>query len=255
MEAFELVKPGRKELLLEGLDQVLGREAARSVYDRIVHRIGEEPVTVLGAGDRGVAYGLPSGKVLKITSDEGELRAMNLLRGHGQPNLVQVFDAFFVPVPGAELIPVGTPKRGVGAIVREAVDDTVADSGGAYRKLDSLLRELTISGNDLFIRRRKGGMPERQAAWEAMIHIRERLADEPPKELMPGDRLLLPGILAAIDELLNLGIYVVDFQGSNVGLILGRPALFDLSLASVPKTSPDIQLGHPLSGGLLDDDP
>lgn len=255
MEAFELVKPQEHELLLEGLAQALGREAARSVYSRIVRRIGEEPVTVLGSGDKGVVYGLPSGKVLKVTSDEGELRAMNLLRAHAQPNLVQVFDAFFVPVPGAELVPAGTPKRGVGAIVREAVDDTVAESGGAYRKLDSLLRELTFSGNDLYNKRRRAGMHERQAAWEAMIHIRERLAEEPPKNLMPGDRLLLPGILAAIDELINLGIYVVDFKGSNVGLILGRPALFDLSLASVPKTAPDIQLGHPLSGGLMDAHP
>lgn len=255
MEAFELVKPGRKELLLEGLVPPLGRDAARGVYDRIVHCIGEEPVTVLGSGDRGVAYGLPSGKVLKITSDEGELRAMNLLRGHAQPNLVQVFDVFFVPVPGAELVPAGSPKRGVGAIVREAVDDTVAESGGAYRKLDSLLRELTVVGNDYFLKRRRGGTHERQAAWEAMIHVRERLAEEPPKNLMPGDRMLLPGILAAIDELINLGIYVVDFQGSNVGLILGRPALFDLSLASVPKTAPDIELGHPLSGGLMDAHP
>lgn len=247
MEEFYLVKPYEHVLLREGLDRAVGGKAfvADKIYRRIVDKVGEEPVTVLGSGDKGVVYGLPSGKVLKVTSDEGELRAMNLLRGRRHPNLAQVFDVFVVPIPGSEEAwkKPGAQKRGVGVIVREAVDDTISDSG-AYRALDRRLRENTFRGNDTFIRRRQSVGP-RQALWEAMIQFTQDLDEDPDKDMLPTDRRLVPGIKDALEELLALGIYVVDVKGSNVGLIEDRPVLFDLSLASVPEEAPDIELGRP----------
>lgn len=248
MEEFYLYKPYEHVLLKEGLKREFGGKSFVSdrIYDRIAKRVGEEPVTILGYGDKGVAYGLPSGKVLKVTSDEGELRAMNLLRGRRHANLVQVFDVFVVPVPGSEEAREGGDgvKKGVGVIVREAVDNTLSDMD-AFRALDRLLRMAMVLASDHYSGR-SGKVGPRQALWEAMMQFKQEL--EQDEDLSSVEKIIIFGIEAGIDALMDLGIYVLDLKGTNVGVILGRPVLFDLSMASVPKDSPGLELGKPKRG-------
>lgn len=234
MKDLRLFKPDENALLRKGLESILGKKEAEDAYWRIVRRVGEEPVTVLGHGDKGVVYGLPSGKVLKVTSDEGELRAMNMLRGVTHPNIVQVFDVF--------LVPLASEPDALGVVVRESVDRSIADTP-AFGGLRFLLRSNVLKAEDVFCRRR-GEVHPHQALWEAMLRFKEELRGEDAQDLTGAERVLAEGIESGLDELLARGIYFLDAGPSNVGLIEGRPVLFDLSLASVPKEAPDLELGR-----------
>jgi hypothetical protein len=228
------VRPDEKVLLREGLSRAIGQGEGDTIYRKIVARVGEEPVTVLGYGEQGVVYGLPSGKVLKVTSDEGELLAMNLLKGRRHPNLVQVFDVFRIALRD--------PLMTVGVILREAVDGSIA-TAGIYRDLDRLLLTAVIQANQLYNVRVKK-VPPRQALWEAMTFFSQEIETRAEEDLKPWEQELLPGIAAAIEELHRLGIYMLDFKSTNFGLIDGKPALFDLSIASVPEDAPALELGR-----------
>lgn len=234
MKDLHLFKPDDHEILRKGLENVLGKRQAEDAYGRIVRRVGEEPVTVLGHGNYGVIYGLPSGKVLKVTSDEGELRAMNLLRRANHPNLVQVFDVFLVPLE--------SEPDALGVIVRESVDRSLQDTPG-LGSLNRTLRMAVLMADGVF-RDLRSAMHPRQALWQAMLSFKDELADHEGEEFSAVEKVLSEGIEAGIDELLRREIFVLDLGPSNVGLIEGRPVLFDLSLASVPEESPDLELGR-----------
>jgi hypothetical protein len=234
MKDLRLFKPDENELLRKGLETILGKKEAEDAYWRIVRRVGEEPVTVLGHGDKGVVYGLPSGKILKVTSDEGELRAMNMLRGARHPNIVQVFDAF--------LVPLASEPDALGVVVRESVDQSLQDIPG-FGDLKRLLRMSVFRSDDVFKERRQKIHPH-QALWEAMLRFKDELHGEDAENLTAVERLLVDGIESGMDELLAREIFFLDAGPSNVGLIEGRPVLYDLSLASVPREAPDLELGR-----------
>lgn len=228
------IKPRDFVLLREGLGSEIGKEEGEEVTRKIVARVGEEPITVLGQGQCGVAYGLPSGKVLKVTSDEGELLAMNLLKGRRHPSIVQVFDVFRVALQNS--------KKTVGVILREAVDGTISDAG-IYQNLGRLLMETVVHASDLYdVRKRK--VSPRQALWEAMIFFAKAIEDRAEEDLKPWEQRLLPGIARGIEELHKLGIYMLDLKATNIGLIDQEPVLFDISKASVPEAAPELDLGR-----------
>lgn len=229
-----LIFPNRKLSLLEGLKEGLGETLGADAYWRIVRRIGVEPVTVLGAGLWGVAYGLPSGMVLKVTSDYGELLAMNLLRGQHFPNIVRVFEVFRVPALSG--------GRSVGVVLEEAVEEVLSRDPN-YALLQTHLAVTVVVANDAYRDGVKRLSP-REAADQAMSVFAQELTTAAPVELTPWERDLIPGILQAIEDLRTLGIYSIDFSGSNIGLIAGRPVVFDLSQASVPESAPELALGR-----------
>lgn len=231
---LNLIKPDGKVLLREGLAGVVGTQKGEDAYWRIVRRIGEEPVTVLGHGEYGVVYGLLSGKVLKVTSDEGELLAMNLLKGRKHPNIAQVFDVFQVPIIGS--------NQSAGVVVRESVDGTLADAGHSPR-LVRLLMLAVVLANDVYRKKLETGT-SRQAIQAAMAFFENEIVGPAAANLMPWERAFLPGIGRAIGELHELGIYVLDLKATNIGLIDQQPVLFDLSRASVPLEAPDLELGR-----------
>lgn len=229
-----LIKPNPKLSLLEGLEEILGKAVGADAYWRIVRRIGEEPVTVLGAGDNGVAYGLPSGMVLKVTSDLGELLATNLLRGKNFRNLVRVFDVFCVPALKGGL--------SVGVITEEAVEEVLSRDQD-YAQLRGHLNISVVLANDAY-REGLSRLSSRESANQAMSVFAHELTTAAPSELTPWEQDLIPGILQAIEDLRALGIYSIDFLASNIGLIGDRPVVFDLSRASVPESAPELALGR-----------
>lgn len=243
MAGHHLFRPDHRGPLLKDLDG-LGRERAADAYSRIVRRIGEEPVTVLGHGDMGTAYGLMSGKVLKITSDEGELRAMNLLKGARNENIVQVFDVFRVPLlpEGSDASKLAKGADSLGVIVREAVDMTISESP-VHRKLATLLLFSRARALDIYRERETQAGP-RQAAWGAMLSFMDLLHGEDREDLSRTEKDAVDGITNGLQGLWELGIYTLDIKASNVGLIGLRPVLFDISLASVPEDSPAPALGR-----------
>lgn len=113
---------------------------AAVVREKILRRVGEAPAVFLGAGSMGVAYGLPSGKVLKLTRDPSEVEALSVMQGAQHPNLIQVFDAFYAVDNSTHLMPMG-----VGVVVRESIDSTVRQAP-AFDKLARLFGWASVSG-------------------------------------------------------------------------------------------------------------
>ena len=228
-QGISLVRPASGRTLVRFLEDELGREAGRDAYFRIVRRIGEEPIVELGSGEKGVAYGLPSGKVLKATADESELRAMALLRDVRHPNLVRVFDAFVVPAGGS----------GVGTVLRESVDEVLSKTG-RYPGLDTLLWFAVAMASSRYEQKEIEGLPKDRALWEAMRLFTGLLTGEFSEDLLAHEKAIVPGIRDAILELERLGILSIDFSPNNIGLTEGRPVLFDISLAAVPKDTVEV---------------
>lgn len=223
-EDVRLQRPWERTFpLADALENIFGRKAAPGILERVLGRVGEEPAEELGGGEKGVAYLLPSGRVLKLTADEDELRAVALLRGKDRPNLVRVHDAFYVRDGG----------NGTGVVVRDAVDEVLGWSG-RYPNLASLLRFSVVLANDVYIQRR-GTYGARRALRDAMGFLADEIREPKTHRLDAHERALVPGILAAMSALEALGIYTIDFAPNNVGLVDGRPVLFDLSAASVPE--------------------
>lgn len=197
-----------------------GRAQAETVRGKIVTRLGETPVVYLGHGEMGVAYGLPSGKVLKLTIDKTEVEAMAAMRKASHPNLVQVFDAFFAMDDPGSLSPLG-----VGAIVRESVDMTLLE-----------VPEAGIIRLALFAALSKNRGRDRCKDMDAFAaHL--AVVDG---EITSVERLVLGGIREGIIELRALGVCSADFGPGNIGLIAGRPVLFDVGLAEVKDAKVDV---------------
>jgi hypothetical protein len=228
-ERLLLVRPESGSPLREFLEKRFGKEAGSGAYFRIVRRIGEEPAVELGSGEKGTAWGLPSGKVLKATADADELRAMALLREVRHPNLVRVFDAFVVPADAS----------GIGIVVREAVDEVLAETG-RYKELDTLLWFGVAMAGSRYDSARAEGLSQEQALLEGMHVFRDLLTGEFSERLFAHEKALVPGIKEGIRELERLGILSIDFGPKNIGLSDGRPVLFDISLAWVPKDKVEI---------------
>lgn len=210
--------------LMDALGNIFGKKAAPEIHEKVIRRVKEEPVQELGAGEKGVAYLLPSGRVLKLTADEDELRAAALIRGKDVPNVVRIHDAFYVR----------EGDSGTGVIVRDAVDEALGWSG-RYPNLASLLRFSVVLANDVFIQRSGAYDDERRALRDAMGFLADEIRDPKTHRLDAHERALVPGILAAMAALDKLGIYTIDLAPNNLGVTEGRPVVFDLSNASVPE--------------------
>lgn len=227
------VAPGSGTGFKMDLYRFFGEDEGREITAKILRRIGEEPVVVLGSGVMGVAYGLPSGRVLKLTSDEGELLAMNRLKGLEKPNLIRVFDAFQVP-----------SKMGpMGVIVREDAGEVIGETP-RYSRLATHLREVQQKAMDEFEFLQEQ-MPEAEAHWTAMIAAADALTAGAYRDLMPDEQALIPEIRKALLALLEERIFVIDVSPGNIAIRDGEAVVFDPSFATVqgPRRAIDMA-GH-----------
>lgn len=212
-------------------DDVVGPRAgyhpneAAVVREKVLRRVGEAPVAILGAGDKGVVYGLPSGKVLKITRDASEVEALSLMKGAQDPNLVQVFDAFFaVDDPGSPRL------MGAGAIVREAVDATVLKVPAVW-ELRDLFWQAAARGSRM--------ASESGDLCKGMDTYAARLRAELP-ELNHFQRTFVKAVESGVKALKGLGICTFDLGPGNIGLIEQRPVLYDVGVATVKGATPEV---------------
>jgi serine/threonine protein kinase len=208
---LELIPDGMP--LNEALDYSFGADGDR-VYKGIVQRVGEEPGEELGHGMWGVVYSLPSGKALKITASPGEVRAMKILQEVNHPNIVRVHDVFTVQANG----------RGVGVIVRDAVDDilrNVLDQGQS-----NLLNIAKTNAAMAYDKLSREGTPEGEALDEGMKAFTRYLRKwraEP----------LFPGIISGVEKLRKLGLVGIDLHEANIGVDepgtdRAKPVIFDI---------------------------
>lgn len=194
------------------------------LYEKLVARIGEEPVVLLGIGHMGVAFGLPSGRVLKFTKDLHELEAASFLsRHHPHRNVARFYDV--VLAQGS--------SGAVGVVMRDGVNEIVEDIG-ELAGLAETLRGITGDAARLF---RVTLGPEyrgdRRAAMRgAMEFFLEMFADVEFDD--PQERAVADDVLAGMRFLYDEGVYGVDFHGKNIGFIDDRAVIFDIGFTEAP---------------------
>jgi len=198
----KLLLPVHEGPLIQGLMDALGRDMAHDVYEKAVRRIGEEPFDMLGRGGWGIAYRLPSGRVLKVTRDWDELDAAAALQAAGHPNVVGIHDVFLV----------GADRDAVAFVVRDAVEATIEEfDPGASAAIEAASdladeayqRELRVSGD------------RRQAAQRAQVEFLMMLADEAQQTGNP----LLWDIVEAVRHMRALSLHGFGLRGRNVGVL------------------------------------
>jgi hypothetical protein len=200
--------------------------AYEKIAQKIYDRVGERPKVILGTGDMGIAYGLPSGKVLKITRDLTEVQAMAaIMRGPEHPNLARIFDAFY-----AVNDPESRRPTGAGVIVREAIDGTLMQADG-YEELRGSLRLAVYEGDSV--------ISELSDYCSGMKRLMKALEAD-ASNFSAFERLMLEGILSAVRAAQSLGICSIDFGPGNIGIIGTRPVLFDIGVAEVKNPRVDM---------------
>lgn len=185
--------------LYEAFRHSFGDVYGKSLYKKIVDRIGEEPESELGHGMAGVAYLLPSGKCLKVTSSVGELQAMQILKGVRHPNLVHVYDVFAVKDGG----------RGVGIVLRDTVDEIIYEilDEGQKRLLNIAKTNAGMKYGDLI----HDGADEEEALEAGMKAYLSYLRKWRRERLFSG-------IISGVEKLRKLGILGIDFHEFNIGV-------------------------------------
>lgn len=208
----------------------------------ILDRIREAPIRTLGSGVKGIAYLLPSGRVLKITSDDSELRAMETMRRAGaNGNLVKVYDVFVAKVG----------RKFTGVVLREAADHTI-DEIPELHNAAAVIRLANEEASDVYGSEIELGGDEAEdvamrEATSALIGVLEdtELHYEGKTRLYLSDDEgeVLRQLADAVQALKNIGILGFDFDPRNVGVNDGRVLVFDVGMV----TTPDVEI--PVIGG------
>lgn len=218
-----------KDELPDALVRDLGPREALQVSEKIFSRIKERPVQILGSGTMGVAYLLPSGKVLKLTSDEDEVDAMNLMKEkRGTPNLLSVYDVFTVK----------TSRGPMGVIVRDDAGDSIQSLHERYPFLSGFLTILQDQAAEVYYDRRRE-VGNKEARWEAMLFYAQALMDDDYREhLRPEELALLPDIAKAVHALMEIGVYTIDLLPDNIAIRDGEIFVFDPGFGDVEEKRP-----------------
>lgn len=207
---------------LPALRQALGERTGAHLYKKIVERVGKEPGPPLGHGMKGVVYELGDGRVLKITSDASEIKAMTIMKGVDHPNLVRIDDVFVVC----------RGQSGVGIVVREWIGN-VLETIEEMDYLNSLIRLAVDDAQDKIFDVYWDGYSEAEKMKLGMQELLDRL------EEAGGDateREVIRGLRSGIHKLLNLGIYGIDFDPRNIAVDnLGNAVIFDVGVVDLGK--------------------
>lgn len=196
----------------KGLKQGLGPAG----YEALTKRLGEEPIDYLGSGFTGSAFLLPSGKVLKLTTNAELLAAIRLQKAGEHPNVATIHDAFAILQKDSQ-----DRIFGVAVVVKDAVDGDIMSLGDprlaeAAQKLIGWWEPALPTG----------GRPRLQFDCESL----QRWIDESAKlDLDDYEQVLRQDLVDGIDFLAANGLCpgdLLDF--TNVGVKDGRAVFFDI---------------------------
>lgn len=195
-----------------GLKEGLGPAA----YAAMLKRLGEEPVDYLGSGYTGSAFLLPSGKVLKLTTNAELLAAIQLQKAGPHPNIATIHDAFAILQKDSQ-----DRIFGVAVVVKDAVDGDILSLGDM--RLAAAAQKLIGWWEPAFP---PGGRPRLQFDCESL----QRWIYESAKlDLDDYEQLLRQDLIDGIDYLAAHGLCpgdLLDF--TNIGVKDGRAVFFDI---------------------------
>jgi hypothetical protein len=214
-----------------GMRGAFGDEPRDAIGQMITMRAGQEPGKYLGSGAKGAVYVLGRGRVLKVTMDGNEIYAAANLIGVQHPNLSLVHDVFVVT----------DGVKGVGVIVRDAVDTTLDKFDPKTSVLlDQIMDEVLESSVDKIgveITRIEDVDPEVLAN---EVELAIKLLREEGCEV---DEQALLDVADAFRELRHLGILGIDFDSKNIGIIkkpTPRTVIFDYGMTKSPPVEVEV---------------
>jgi len=235
LAAWPITDAMKKSPEISSLKKVLGKEGWRA----LVERLGEEPVSYLGSGFTGSAFLLPSGKVLKFTTN-AELDAADILmndysgeepddaegrppKARQHPNVIAIHDAF-------ALLQKEHDDRifGVAVVVKDQVDEV----------LDELQDpELYQAAQRLVGSWEPPEAPEDMDRVEADCwKLEEWIRESGELKLSPIEGALREDLVAGIRYLRSLFLCPGDLlEMSNVGIKDGRAVFFDVMNQRTPR--------------------
>ena len=216
----------------EALEMSLGKGAGTAIYKQIVNRVGLEPGQELGHGMKGVVYALPDGRVLKLTADASEIKAMTLLKGLKHPNLVRIDDVFVVC----------RGQSGVGVVVREWVGVSLQDVKGIAGLNEEMERILSVADKSIDDEIESRGEEEptldRKNAMSVFLDLLQDYSET--LDDWPDHQGIVRGIRNGVGKLYDLGIYGIDFDARNIAVDQdGNPVIFDVGVVKMD-TEPDV---------------
>jgi len=190
---------------------------------------------ILGHGSFGVAMDLGGERVLKITSDPEEVQASYTVmmdRREDFDHVAEIYGAYRTSVRVWDAF-YGKQYRPVGFVVLEKLDPIGLDNDRANAQLESVVthikEEFRVHPGDLSsISTGEARLRLKEAAPELVERLRFDLADPEPSVLE---------IARGIEELIGLGVYMIDAHPKNVGFSPhdGVHKVFDLGVSSAPK--------------------
>jgi hypothetical protein len=216
------VREYRTERHNPGLDKNIFDERVFQLTRWIQGRVGQDIGPSIGTGHHGSAYDLGDGRVLKVTTDEKEFKAMSILRGMNHPNITQVHDTFVLRTPPRER------RDEVNAnmayfIVRGRTGPILADIP-EHERLSRAIREIGLMVSQNYYGDLRFSMEAEIYDWKS---LRKRFKGK--------ERKILDGVIAAAEALHDAGIYTIDIHPKNIGMVDGRPVLFDVGNSWMPE--------------------
>lgn len=193
---------------------------ARQIATAIKRNMNISEVSdLIGMGSFGMAARIAVSEwMLKLTTDESEVRSSAAIKQLDLPNVARIFDAAFI---GGLL-----PGTVVGVVINERMDTIGTGDPTSDRLLDGIVEGLR-SQHDLDLVE----MPEAhrrqvlESASESLVERLRAMRDYRLNEIANG-----------VEQLRSHGVFVLDTHSGNVGFTGRGPIkLFDLGLSSSPK--------------------
>lgn len=213
-----------------GVRGAFGDETGNAIGQLIAMRTGQEPGKYVGSGAKGAVYVLGRDRILKVTMDGSEVSSACNLKGVRHPNLSFIHDAFVVT----------DGRKGVGVIVRDAIDTTLDQfSKKASKELDQIMDKVleSLAEKVNFITRIEDIDPGVLAKEvELMIELLRFEGCEV-------DEKILLDLADAFRALQHYGILGIDFDSKNIGVIRKpkpRVVVFDYGMTKSPAVEIEI---------------
>jgi hypothetical protein len=207
----------REDFITAGVRDM--RAAARQIAMAIRRNLGIAQVSDhVGMGSFGFAARISvSDWMLKLTTDESEVRASASIKGLALPNVARIFDAVFVGgFP---------PGLTIGVVITERMDMLGTGDPVYDRLLDGVVDGLRAQ-HDL----------DFHVPAERRRYMLERASKSLVERIRAMGNYRLDEIANGIEQLRGRGVFVLDTHSGNVGSVGDGPLkLFDLGLSSSPK--------------------
>lgn len=191
-------------------------------------RIGAEVGPPIGSGHHGTAYALSDGRVLKVTGDDNEVKIMAALREMNHPNIARVHDTFILrTLPSNNLSDYPSLTY---FIVRDRTGPILGEIK-EYRDLSDAIHQAGVATDQNHHGDLKASMREEIGRFK-----RKR------RTFKGEEGEVLEGVIAATQALYDAGLYTIDIHPKNMGIVDGRPVLFDAGAALQTKLQVPIDL-------------